>query len=74
MEKEKLLRLMRYWLFGTFVIVFAAIVTFVGLFTDRNWALALSASLPIWGVTAVLCIAAYFGYKWLLDRKEKQVK
>jgi hypothetical protein len=69
MENEKLLKLMRFWLFGTFVIVFAAIVTYVGLFTDRSWVTALTASLPIWGATAILCVVCYYGYKWYLGRK-----
>jgi hypothetical protein len=71
MEKEKLLNLMRFWLFGTFIIVFAATFMYVGLFTDRNWVMALSASLPVWGITAVLCVVWYFVYKAYADRKFK---
>jgi hypothetical protein len=71
MEKEKLLNLMRFWLFGTFIIVFAATFMYVGLFTDRNWVQALTASLPIWGITAVLCVIWYFVYKMYSDRKFK---
>ncbi|MDD5371283.1 MAG: hypothetical protein PHQ40_19555 [Anaerolineaceae bacterium] len=71
MEKDKLLNLMRFWLFGTFIIVFAATFTYVGLFTDRDWVQALTASLPIWGITAVLCVIWYFVYKWYADRKFK---
>jgi hypothetical protein len=63
MDKENLLKLMRYWLFGTFIIVFAATFMYAGLFADRNWALALKTSLPVWGITAVLCVAWYFAYK-----------
>lgn len=72
MDKEKLLGLMRFWLFGTFVIVFAATFMYVGLFSNRNWMLALTSSFPIWGVTAVLCVVWYFVYKWYADRKYKQ--
>jgi len=68
-NKEKLLNLMRFWLFGTFVIVFAAITTYIGLFTNRNAWLALRAGFPIWGITAVLCIIWYYGYKWYLNRQ-----
>lgn len=69
MEKQKLLNLMRFWLFGTFVIVFAATVVYTGLFL--NWSVALLTSLPVWGITAVLCVVWYFAYKWYLDRKYK---
>lgn len=68
-EKEKLLKLMRFWLFGTFVIVFAAITLYIGLFTNRDWLLALRQGFPIWGITAVLCAGAYFGYKAWIGRK-----
>ena len=69
MEKQKLLNLMRFWLFGTFVIVFAATVVYTGLFL--NWRVAILTSLPVWGITAVLCVAWYYAYKWYLDRKYK---
>jgi hypothetical protein len=68
-EKTKLLNLMRFWLFGTFVIVFAAITAYIGIYANRDWLLAIQAGLPIWGLTAVLCIVAYFGYKYYLTRK-----
>jgi hypothetical protein len=68
-EKTRLLNLMRFWLFGTFVIVFAAITAYIGIYTDRDWMLAIRAGLPIWGLTAVLCLAAYFGYRYYLIRK-----
>ena len=64
-SKTKRLNLMRYWLFGTFVIVFAAVTTYVGLFTDRNALVALKAGLPIWGIVGVACIVIYYGYKML---------
>ena len=35
-SQVKLLNLMRFWLFGTFVIVWAAITTYIGLFTKRG--------------------------------------
>lgn len=68
-DTEKLLRLMRFWLFGTFVIVFAAITGYIGLFTGRDWMTALRAGLPIWGITALLCLVAYLGYSTWLKRK-----
>jgi hypothetical protein len=69
MEKEKLLSLMRFWLFGTFIIVFVATFMYVGLFTSRDWMLALRSSAPIWAVTGVLCVAWYMIYKWYIQRK-----
>ncbi len=68
-DKTKLLNLMRFWLFGTFIIVWAAITLYIGLFTDQNWILALRAGLPIWGIVGGTCIVFYFGYKMWLGRK-----
>jgi len=68
-DKTKLLNLMRFWLFGTFIIVWAAITLYIGLFTDQDWILALRAGLPIWGTIGVICIVFYFGYKMWLGRK-----
>jgi len=68
-EKEKLLKLMRFWLFGTFLIVFAAITLYIGMFTSRDWMLALRQGFPIWAITAVLCVGAYYGYKAWTTRK-----
>jgi hypothetical protein len=64
-----LLKLMRFWLFGTFVIVWTAVTAYIGMFTNRDWLAAIRAGFPIWGLTAVLCVAAYFGYNWWLTRK-----
>lgn len=69
MDKDKLLNLMRFWLFGTFIIVFAATTIYVGMFTNRDWVTALTSSFPIWGITAVLCVIWYFVYRWYLSRK-----
>jgi len=68
-DKTKLLKLMRFWLFGTFLIVWTAITLYIGLFTSQDWILALRAGLPIWGIVAVLCVVFYFGYKMYLGRK-----
>ena len=69
-KKTKLLNLMRFWLFGTFVIVWAAVTGYIGLFTDRDWWVAIKAGFPIWGITGVLTIVWYYFYKWWLGRKE----
>lgn len=68
-QDKKLVNLMGYWLFGTFVIVWAAITMYIGLFTDRDWSLAVRAGFPIWGITALLCVMWYFGYRWWLARR-----
>ncbi len=71
MDKEKLLNLMRFWLFGTFVIVFAAITVYIGIFTGSDWLAALKAGFPIWGITAVVCVAWYFLYQFILNRRSE---
>lgn len=71
-QKTKLLNLMRFWLFGTFVIVWAAVTAYIGLFTDQNAWVAVTAGFPIWGITGVLCIVWYFGYRWWLGRSPDQ--
>ena len=70
MEKGKLLNLMRFWLFGTFVIVFAAITAYIAMLNNANIGQALLKGLPIWGLTAILCIIWYFFYQWYLGRKK----
>ncbi len=67
-DKKNLLALMRFWLFGTFIIVFAAITVYIGLFA--GWQQALAKGWPIWGITAVLCVVWYFAYQWYLSRKK----
>ncbi len=70
MEKDKMLGLMRFWLFGTFVIVFVATTIYTGgalglglaIFGQPNFWLAM-------GLTAVLCVIWYYIYSWYLNRK-----
>ena len=69
-DKEKLLGLMKFWLFGTFIIVFTATTVYLGMFTNNNWMLALKSSFPMWGITAVLCIIWFYVYKWYIGRKD----
>lgn len=72
-DKTKRLNLMRFWLFGTWAIVFAAVTAYIGLFTNKDPFTALRAGFPIWGITAVLCVIWYFGYKWWLTRSADEV-
>lgn len=66
-DKSKLLSLMRFWLIGIFIIVFAAVTVYIGMYVQ--WSQALVRGLPIWGLTAVLCVIWYFAYMWYLNRK-----
>jgi uncharacterized membrane protein len=69
-EKTKLLNLMRFWLFGTFCIVFAAVTaTFVLVTGTEQIMLALRGGMPIWGITAIACIVFYIGYSYYLQRR-----
>lgn len=70
-EKSKMLALMRFWLFGTFLIVWAALTIFIGIFTVGDWLYAITAGFPIWGLVGALCIVWYFIYKYWLERKSK---
>ncbi|MCD4753722.1 MAG: hypothetical protein K8R40_11675 [Anaerolineaceae bacterium] len=68
MDDDKKLKLMRFWLFGTFIIIFAAATVFVGQFTG----MALFADWRYWAsliITAILCVGAFFIYKAILDKK-----
>ena len=66
---EKKLKLMRFWLFGIFVLVFAGITAFIYFPALGDIWLAITSGWTLWGGTAILCILAYYGYKWFLGRK-----
>ena len=75
-DKAKRLNLMRFWLFGTFVIVWAATFTFTYLWTAPMSASIMDVvkiALPVWVITAVLAVVWYFGYKWWLTRDEGEM-
>jgi hypothetical protein len=69
MDKEKLLSVVRFWLIGTFVIVLAATTVYVTLFNHTSLIEALGVSLPIWGITGILCIVWYLIYRVYLNNK-----
>jgi hypothetical protein len=69
-EKEKQLNLMRYWMFGTYVIIFAATAVYFGgavgfgllVLKDMNFWLAFL-------LAAVFTVLWYHVYKWIINRK-----
>ncbi len=68
MDKQKMLKLMRFWLFGTFIIVFAAVTLYAGLWTGT----AIFGQMNYWLIivlTAILCVVAYYIYKGYLDKQ-----
>ncbi len=75
-DKERRLNLMRFWLFGTFVIVWAATFAFTYLWIAPVGADLMDVvitALPVWVITAVLAVVLYFGYKWWLGRDEGEM-
>jgi len=66
-ENTKLLNLMRFWLFGAFIIIAAAVIVagfFIpGLFSELNFWLGLA-------IAAVLCLIWYYIYKWWIGRSQ----
>lgn len=70
MDKDKMLGLMRFWLFGTFVIVFAAVTVYTGGVLGLG--LIILGQVNFWlamGLTAVLCVVWYYVYKGYLNKK-----
>jgi hypothetical protein len=78
-EKEKKLKLMRFWLFGAFAIFFVAVTVFfgaiaqaIGIAVGNMSALAVFTYPFYWVfvvVLVVLCVGAWYLYKWYIDRK-----
>lgn len=69
MNEDKKLKLMKFWLFGTFVILVAAISIYLGMFAG----LSLFAEWRYWLVVviaAVLSIGSFFLYQGILNKKE----
>jgi len=75
-DKVKRLNLMRFWLFGTFVIVWAATFAFTYLWiapVGADFMDVVITALPVWVITAVLAVIWYFGYRWWLGRDEAEM-
>ncbi|HEX6305651.1 MAG TPA: hypothetical protein VFZ76_15760 [Anaerolineales bacterium] len=70
-DRDKMLKLMRFWLFGTFVIIFAAVTIYVGgalglglmVLQQPNYWLAMF-------IVAALSAAVYYVYRWYLFRSQ----
>ena len=71
MEKEKMLGLMRFWLFGTFIIIFVAAAVYTGGAVGLG--LAILGQPNFWiamALTAALCVVWYYIYRGYLNKKE----
>jgi len=68
-EKNKAIKLLAFWLFGTVVIVFAAITAYIAAIAGGGIGTAIAAGLPIWGITAVAAIIIFVGY-YLYSRRK----
>ena len=76
-EKEKKLKLMRYWLFGAFAIFFAAVTVYFGMIAQAfgliiNESTSIFTSIHYWifmAILALLCVGAFYFYKWYIERK-----
>jgi uncharacterized membrane protein YwaF len=71
-EMDRRLRLMRFWLFGIFVLLWAISLTYYYLYLApiSDLATVLRAVWPVWVVAAVGAVIVYFIYKWWLGRIE----
>lgn len=70
-DKGKKLNLMRFWLFGTFIIIWVAALVYIGGVWGTG--LSLLGEINFWiavVVTAILCVIWYYIYKWYLEKKK----
>ncbi len=68
-DQEKKLKLMRYWLFGAFLIIFVAALVYIGGVLRTG--LLILGQLNFWLaliIAAILFIAFYYIYKWYLNK------
>ncbi len=69
-EHKKAMKLFAFWLFGTVMIVFAAITAYIFLFTGGTMWEAVKAGFPIWGITLLAAVILYAGYYFYTGRKQ----
>lgn len=71
MSDQEKLNMMRFWLFGTFLIIFVATVIFVGGVLGTGFAILGQTNFWIsFIIGAVLCVLWYYVYKWYLGRNK----
>jgi membrane protein DedA with SNARE-associated domain len=70
-DKEKSMRLFTFWIFGTVLIVFAAITAYIFLFTGGAsiWE-AVKAGFPMWGLTTLGAVIIYIIYYFYSKRQD----
>jgi hypothetical protein len=56
---------MRYWLFGTFIIVFAATSLYTGIVLGADLGAVIGAAGPVWLLTLVTTLGVYALYQRL---------
>jgi hypothetical protein len=64
-SKTKRTKLMRFWIIGIFIIVFASITTYISLWTQKSFFESIIVGWPIWVITLVAGVLIYFGYNYL---------
>jgi len=70
-EKDNKLKMMRFWIFGTFVIIVAGVTIYIGSVVGTST--AIFGEMRYWiaiFISALLCVLGYFAYGKYLDRKE----
>jgi len=71
MEKEKMLNLMKFWLFGTFLIIIVGATIYIGAALGLG---LLMFKIPAYWISllvaAVLCVISFYIYKGYINKQE----
>jgi uncharacterized membrane protein len=70
MDDKKKLRRMAIWMIAVFAAAFAIVLTVLYLVAKGNIGLALASGWWLILILAVVCLAAYYGYKLYMNRKK----
>ena len=70
MDNKKKLRRMAIWMIAVFAAAFAIVLTVLYLVAKGSIGLALAGGWWLILILAVVCLAAYYGYKLYLNRKK----
>jgi hypothetical protein len=70
MDNKKKLRRMAIWMIAVFATAFAIVLTVLYLVAKGSIGLALAGGWWLILILAVVCVAAYYGYKLYLNRKK----